>query len=120
VSVPAIPHLKSGRLRGLAVGTAKRAELLPDIPTFEEAGVKGFDAANWYAIAAPRGTPRAIVTRLHKEIAGYFTSPDMRQKMTNMGAVVDIKTPDEMRKIIPAEVAKWTRVAQEAGMPKEN
>ena len=119
VSVPAIPHLKSGRLRGLAVGTTKRAALLPEIPTFEEAGVKGYEAANWYAIAAPRGTPRAIVTKLHKEIAAYFTSPDMRQKMTNMGAVVDIKTADEMRKIIPAEVAKWTRVAKEAGMPKE-
>jgi tripartite-type tricarboxylate transporter receptor subunit TctC len=120
VSVPAIPHLKSGRLRGLAVGTAKRAALLPDIPTFEEAGVKGFDAANWYAIAAPRATPRPIVTKLHKEIAAFFTSPDMQQKMTNMGAVVDIKTPEEMRKIIPSEVAKWTRVAREAGMPKEN
>ena len=78
----------------------------------------GLAPANWYAIAAPRGTPRAIVTRLHDEIARYFTSPDMRQKMTNMGAVVDIKTADEMRKIIPAEVAKWTRVAKEAGMPK--
>ena len=102
---------RSGRLRGLAVGTEKRAALLPDIPTFEEAGVKGYEAANWYAIAAPRGTPRPIVTKLHKEIAAYFTSPDMQQKMTNMGAVVDIKTADEMRKIIPAEVAKWTRVS---------
>ena len=119
VSVPAIPHLKSGRLKGLAVGTAKRAELLPDIPTFEEAGVKGYDAANWYAIAAPRGTPRPIVTKLHNEIARFFTSPDMQQKMTNMGAVVDIKNADQMRKIIPAEVTKWTRVAKEAGMQKE-
>ena len=119
VSVPAIPHLRAGRLRGLAVGAPKRVEQLPDIPTFEEAGVKGFDAANWYAVAAPAGTPRAIVTRLHNEIARYFTSPEMRKKMDDMGAIIDIKTPDEMRRIIPAEIAKWTRVAIEAGMPRD-
>ena len=118
VSVPAIPHLRAGRLRGLAVGAPKRVEQLPDIPTFEEAGVKGFDAANWYAVAAPAGTPRAIVNRLHNEIARYFTSPEMRKKMDDMGAIIDIKTADEMRKIIPAEIAKWTRVATEAGMPR--
>jgi tripartite-type tricarboxylate transporter receptor subunit TctC len=120
VSVPAIPHLKSGRLKGLAVGLPRRSDLIPDIPTFEEAGVKGFDAANWYAIAAPRGTPRAIVAKLHKEIAAYFNSPETQKQMTNMGGVVDIKNADEMRKIIPAEVAKWTRVAAEAGMPRQN
>jgi len=118
VSVPAIPHLRAGRLRGLAVGATKRADQLPDIPTFEEAGVKGFDAANWYAVAAPSGTPRAIVMKLHDEIARFFTSPEMSKKMTNMGAVIDIKTPDEMRQIIPAEIAKWTRVAVEAGIPR--
>ena len=118
VSVPAIPHLRAGRLRGLAVGARQRAEQLPDIPTFEEAGVKGFDAANWYAVAAPSGTPRAIVMKLHDEIARFFTSPEMRKKMTAMGAVIDIKTPDEMRKIIPAEIAKWTRVAIDAGIPR--
>ncbi|HEY7655826.1 MAG TPA: tripartite tricarboxylate transporter substrate binding protein [Burkholderiales bacterium] len=118
VSVPAIPHLRAGRLKGLAVGTQQRAELLPDIPTFEEAGIKGYDAANWYAVAAPAGTPRPIVTRLHKEIAAYFTSPEMREKMIAMGAVLDIKTTDEMRKIIPAEIAKWTKVANEAGIPR--
>jgi tripartite-type tricarboxylate transporter receptor subunit TctC len=119
VSVPAIPHLRSGRLKGLAVGTRKRADLLPDIPTFEEAGVKGYDAANWYAVAAPAGTPRAIVKKLHDETARFFTSPEMLKKMTAMGAVIDIKTPDEMRKIIPAEIAKWTRVAIDAGMPRD-
>jgi tripartite-type tricarboxylate transporter receptor subunit TctC len=103
VSVPAIPHLRAGRLKGLAVGTPKRADLLPEIPTFEEAGVKGFDAANWYAVAAPAGTPRPIVTK----------------RMADLGAVIDIKNADEMRKIIPAEIAKWTRVATEAGMPRD-
>ena len=118
VSVPAMPFLRSGQLKGLAIGGLKRAELLPDLPTLDEAGVKGYDAANWYAIAAPAGTPRAIVMKLHHEIARFFTSPAMQKQMTTMGAEIDIKTPDEMRKIIPAEIAKWTKVAIDAGMPR--
>lgn len=119
VSVPALPHLRAGRLKGLAVGTLKRTDLLPDLPTLDEEGIKGYDAANWYAIAAPAGTPRPIVTKLHNEIARFFTSPEMRKKMSAMGAVIDIRTTDEMRKIIPSEIAKWTRVAIDAGMPRE-
>ncbi len=118
VSVPALPFLRSGQLKSLAVGTLKRADLLPDLPTLDEVGIKGYDAANWYAIAAPSRTPRAIVMKLHHEIARFFTSPEMLKKLTAMGAVIDIKTPDEMRKIIPAEIAKWTKVAIDAGMPR--
>lgn len=117
VSVPVLPHLRSGKLKGIAVGTLKRAALLPDLPTLDEAGISGYDASNWYAIAAPSGTPPAIVTRLHNEIARYFSTPEMQKQMTAMGAVIDIKTPDEMRKIIPVEIAKWTKVAIDAGMP---
>ena len=119
VSVPAIPHLRSGKLKGLAVGTLKRAELVPDIPTLDEAGIKGYDASNWYAIATASGTPGPIVKKLNQEIVRYFTLPEVQKQMTNMGAVIDLKGPDEMRKIIPAEIAKWTRVAIDAGMPRE-
>jgi tripartite-type tricarboxylate transporter receptor subunit TctC len=118
VSVPALPLLRSGKLRGLSVGTLQRSELLPDLPTLDEAGIKGYDASNWYAIAVPAGTPRPIVMKLHNEIARFFTSAEMRKKMTNMGAVVDIRTPDEMRKIIPAEIRKWTQVAIQAKLPR--
>jgi len=118
VSVPALPHLRSGKLKGLAVGTLKRAELLPDLPTLDEAGVKGYDASNWYAIATASGTPRAIVMKLHDEIARYFKNPEVQKQLTAMGAVIDLKTPDEMRKIIPAEIDKWTKVAVAARMSR--
>lgn len=118
VSVPALPHLRSGKLKGLAVGTLKRAELLPDLPTLDESGIKGYDASNWYAVATAAGTPRPIVMKLNQEIVRYFTTPEMQKQMSAMGAVIDLKTPDEMRKIIPAEIAKWTKVAIDARMPR--
>jgi len=118
VSVPALPHLRSGKLKGLAVGTLKRAELLPDIPTLDEAGVKGYDASNWYAIATTAGTPRPIVMQLHDEIVRLYASPEVQKQMTALGAILDLKTPDEMRKIIPQDIAKWTKVAIDAGMPR--
>jgi len=118
VSLPALPFLRSGQLKGLGVALKERSELFPDLPTLAEAGVEGYEAANWYAIAAPAHTPRAIVMKLHDEIARFFKSPEMLKKMTAMGVVVDIKTSEEMRKIIPAEVAKWTKVATDAGMPR--
>ena len=90
VSVPALPHLRSGKLKGLAVGTLKRAELLPDLPTLDEVGIKGYDASNWYAIATASGTPRAIMMRLHNEIVRYFISPEVQKQMTAIGAVIDL------------------------------
>ena len=119
VSVPALPFLRSGQLKGLAVALPQRSTLLPNLPTMDEAGIKGYDAGNWYAIAAPAGTPRAIVMKLHNEIAKFFRSPEMQKKFTAMGAALNIKTPDEMRKIIPAEIAKWTKVAVDARMPRD-
>lgn len=118
VSVPALPHLRSGKLKGLAVGTLKRVELLPQLPTLDEEGIKGYDASNWYAIATASGTPRSIVMKLHDEVARYFRSPQMQKQLTAMGAVIDLKTPDEMRAYIPDEIAKWTKVAIDAGMPR--
>ena len=80
--------------------------MLPDLPTLDEAGIRGYDAANWYAIATASGTPRPIVKKLHNEIARYFTTPEMQKTMTAMGAVIDLRTPEEMRAIIPAEISK--------------
>jgi len=117
-SVAALPQVRAGKLKAIAVGSLTRAELLPEVPTLDESGLKGYESANWYAIATAAGTPRPIVTKLHDEIVRYFTSPDVQKQITAMGAVLEIKGPDEMRKIIPAEIAKWTKVALEAGMPR--
>ena len=117
--VPSLPHLRSGKLKGIASGTLKRSVLLPDLPTLDELGMKGFDAANWYSIATAAGTPNTIVKRLHNEVKSYMLNPDTQKKLTAMGAEVDIKTGDEMRKILPVEIAKWTKVAIAANMPRD-
>ena len=118
VSVPALPHLRSGKLKGLATGTLKRTELLPDIPTLDESGIKGYDASNWYAIATAAGTPPAVIAKLHNEIERYFKLPEVQKQVTTMGAVLDLKSPEEMRRFIPAEIAKWTTVAIDTRMPR--
>lgn len=118
VSVPALPHLRSGKLKGLATGTLKRTELLPDIPTLDESGIKGYDASNWYAIATAAGTPPAVIAKLHNEIDRFFKLPEVQKQVTTMGAVLDLKPPEEMRKFIPAEIAKWTKVAIDTRMPR--
>jgi len=117
--VPSLPHLRSGKLKGLAMGALRCSPLLPELATLDELGISGYDAANWYSIATATGTPPAIVKRLHTEIANYLRQPETLKLMTAMGADIDIKTSDEMRKIIPAEIAKWTKVAIAAGMPRE-
>jgi len=117
--VPSLPHLRSGKLKGLAMGALRRSPLLPELATLDELGISGYDAANWYSIATATGTPPAIVKRLHTEIANYLRQPETQKLMTAMGADIDIKTADEMRKLIPVEIAKWTKVAIAAGMPRE-
>src|SRR5262249_29987203 len=119
VIVPALPHLKSGKLRGLGVGSLKRSSVLPDIPTLDELGISGYDAGNWYSIASPAGTPRTIVMQLHNESARYHNARETSKRLTAMGAEVDVKTPEEMHKLIPLEIAKWTKVAIDAGIPRE-
>jgi tripartite-type tricarboxylate transporter receptor subunit TctC len=93
--------------------------MLPELPTLDELGIRDYDAANWYAIAAAAGTPPAIIKRLHTEIVNYLRHPETGKRINSMGAEIDIKTPHEMRKILPVEIAKWTKVAIAAGMPRE-
>jgi tripartite-type tricarboxylate transporter receptor subunit TctC len=114
--VQSLVHIRSGRLKALATGSAKRAAALPDLPTIAEAGVPGYEAANWWSIAAPAGTPSAIIARLNSEIGTYLSLPETRKRFTDEGAEVDFKSPDELRMMIPIDIARWTQVARAAGM----
>jgi len=113
------PHVRSGRLRGIAVTSARRANSSPDIPTIAESGVKGYEVTNWYGVLAPARTPRAIVERLHREIVKVLDQPDIVQRFAADGADAIDSTPQEFAAHIKAETTKWARVIKEAGIKGE-
>lgn len=112
------PHLRSGKLRGLATGGAKRAKALPDLHTISEAGVPGYEAAIWWGWASRAGTPQAVLNKLNAEIAAIQKLPETERRFSLEGAEILTMTPAEIRKMIPADIAKWTRVARDSGMKK--
>ena len=114
--VQSIPHIRSGKLKPIATGSATRAGTLPDLPTIAESGVPGYDAANWWAIAAPAGTPQAVIAKLNAAVATYLGMPETQKRFLNEGAEVDIRTPAAVVAMIPLDMAKWARVAKDAGM----
>jgi tripartite-type tricarboxylate transporter receptor subunit TctC len=112
----ATPQVKSGKARALAVGAAKRQSVLPDVPTAIEAGLPGYDVANWVGIVAPAGTPAAIVDKLNKEIAAAMQSPEVQQQLANEGAETVTMSPAEFGDFMEKELAKWGRVVKEGGI----
>jgi tripartite-type tricarboxylate transporter receptor subunit TctC len=110
------PHVQSGRIRALAVSTAKRPASLPDLPTVAEAGVPGFDAGVWYAVLAPAGTSREIVMRLNGEIARVLSQPDYRNLLVSNTIDPIGSPPEELARTIKSEIAKWARVIKDAGV----
>jgi tripartite-type tricarboxylate transporter receptor subunit TctC len=111
----ALPHIKGGKLRALAVTSAQRAPVLPDVPTIAEAGLPGFEASSWFGVLAPAGTPPAIVAKLNAEIAKWLASPEAKEKLQAQGANVAGGPPEEFAKHIAAETAKWAKVVKESG-----
>ena len=116
-SVPtALPHIKSGRLRALAVTLLARSSVLPDLPTVQEAaGLKGFEISLWQGIVAPAATPRTIVMKLNQQIAGSLRTPEMKAKLTVQGLDAVGNTPEQFGAYIRDEIAKWTKVVQTSG-----
>ena len=110
-----MPHIRSGRIVPLAVSSAQRSPALPDIPTLDEAGVKGYEARTWYAMWAPAGTPPAIVSRLHQEVAKALASSELREIWAQLGADAGGQSPEEMARFVDAEVRKWAKVVDDAG-----
>jgi tripartite-type tricarboxylate transporter receptor subunit TctC len=117
--VTALPHIRSGRLRALAVSAAKRSPLLPEVPTVAESGYAQFDSLQWYALCAPAGTPKAIVDRLNRALNAALTSAEVRERLAEQAADVLPTTPAEAAETIRREVAKWTRLVRETGLKLE-
>jgi tripartite-type tricarboxylate transporter receptor subunit TctC len=116
-SMPAVlPHAKSGKLRPLAVGTAKRSPSLPDVPAVAESGYPGFEASLWLGFFAPKGTPAPVISRLHKELVGIATSPEMKDQFERNGAEPVTTSPAELTKLVQTEIEKYKKVIKTAGI----
>jgi tripartite-type tricarboxylate transporter receptor subunit TctC len=109
-----IGNVKAGSLRALAVTSAQRAATAPEIPTVAEAALPGFEAATWFGLVAPAGTPREIVRRLNTEVTQLVTQPDVRQRFADLGMTIDAGTPDALDAYIKSEMLKWSKVIKEA------
>ena len=117
---PTVPHVKAGTMKLLAVSTAKRSGVAKDVPTVAEAsGIKDFDIALWQGFFAPRGTPRAIVTRLHAEINKTLLLPDVQSKLLEAGAEVTTISTDEFAAFVKAESTKFLRIIRDANLKPE-
>jgi tripartite-type tricarboxylate transporter receptor subunit TctC len=111
----ALPHAKAGKLRPLAVTTAKRSPAMPDLPTIAEAGVPGYEASSWFGVLAPAGTPKDVVTKLNKEIVRILALPEIKERLSGQGAEPVGDTPEQFAAHIKAEIAKWERVVKASG-----
>lgn len=114
-----LPHVKSGRLRALAVTTGKRASALPDLPTFAESGLPGFHVDGWVSLFAPAGTPAAIIARLHAESTKVLRIPEVRDQVAAGGSEVSGIPTEEIRAKIRAEAAMWAKVVKATGIKIE-
>lgn len=110
----AIPQVKAGKARALAVTGGKRATALPDVPTVAETGLKGYEATAWYGYVAPAGTPRPIIERLHKETVAILNMPDVKETLLNRGIDAVPSSPEEFAAHIRKETDKWTKVIKAA------
>jgi tripartite-type tricarboxylate transporter receptor subunit TctC len=111
-----IPHIRAGKVRALATGGLKRSAALPDIPTIDESGVRGYDGSNWWGVMMPANSPAAVVSRLDKEIAAILGLEDVKKRLAYDGAEPDYLSQAVFAKFIAAETTKWTQVIKDAGI----
>ena len=111
----ALPLVKAGKVRALAITSAKRSVAAPEYPTVSETGLPGYDAVSWYGVLAPAGTPRPIVDRLNAEIRKIVATPEIRDSFLNQGAEPVTDTPEEFAAIVRADVAKWAKIVKATG-----
>lgn len=111
----AMPHIQSGRLRPIAITSPQRSPLLPDVPTFIESGYADFDVQSWFGLAAPAGTPAAVITKLNAELAKVLALPEVKKRLAEMGATPAGGSPADMRKFAAAEIKRWNAVVKASG-----
>ena len=113
-AISTVPYIRAGKVRALAVTSLKRMHALPELPTIDEAGVKGYDNSSWSAVAAPAGTPREIITKLNGELSAILKLPDVQEKSAAVGADIIGGTPEQFGAYLKSEIAKFARVVKEA------
>ena len=111
----AVPHIKSGKINALAVTTSSRSKLMPELPTVAEAGLKGFEANNWYGIVVPAKTPRPIINRLNKEFVAVLNLPEVKDVLFKQGLDAAPSTPEAFGAYIKSETVKWAKVIKASG-----
>jgi len=116
---PVLPHIQGGKLRGLAISTPKRLAQLPEVPTFLEEGIRGFDVANWYGIMAPAGTPREIVAKVNADANKAMQVPEVRARLESVGTQLNEQSAAQFEAYMKAEVAKYAKLLKEIGVKAE-
>ncbi len=110
-----LPHIKAGKLRGIAVTSARRSPATPELPTIAEAALPGYEASSWFGMLAPAGTPKEIVGKLNHTIVASLQTPEMKERLSSQGAEPVGNTPEEFAAYIQAEIAKWAKVVKASG-----
>jgi tripartite-type tricarboxylate transporter receptor subunit TctC len=111
----AMPHARAGKLRALAISTARRSPQAPELPTIAESGVPGYDITPWYGIFAPAGTPRAIVMKLNREVVEIVNATETRERFRTQGIDLVTSSPEEFAALIRSEIPKWREVVRKSG-----
>jgi tripartite-type tricarboxylate transporter receptor subunit TctC len=118
-SPSAAPHVRAGKVRALAVTSAKPSPAYPGVPTLSEAGVPGYEMDTWFALMAPHGTPAPIVERMHKELQAALQAKDVQAKFSDQGVTAGDMTPQQVDSFVRSETAKWAKIVKESGAKVE-
>jgi tripartite-type tricarboxylate transporter receptor subunit TctC len=116
---PALPHIKSGKLRAIAVTSVKRSTVLPDTPTVAESGYPGFASVQWFGLAAPAGTPSAVVSRLNEGVVGILKDPKIAKRLEALGAEEVADSPEQFAQYIKQDAKRWSSIINDSGIKLE-
>jgi len=114
-----MPFVRSGKLRALAITSARRSQLAPDLPTMAEAGVPGYEVIGWNGLFVPRGTPPAVIARLNSEVAKVLRTPETRQRLETLGAEPVGSSPEEFGRFFREDIARWGKIIKDKGIRSE-